>query len=178
MRVIVFLTSIFFLSCSIKKSKEIIQGSSQRNTFLYNLPPYISTGYRLEDSLIFGFNKSTDEYDTSWTVLIFKSSQGIVCKSTKLYPVGKNTSLTIEESLKNLKYEGRYSEIDENRWAQILGKLNIVNRAPKDSTYYTGCFHCPRYSAFYNSTIFYSGQFDKAFLAGIDGILIRELRIP
>jgi hypothetical protein len=85
--------------------------------------------------------------------------------------------LTIEEALRNQRYEGRYIEIEETKWSQLLGKLNIVNRVPKDSTYYTGCIHCPLYSAYFNSGIFYSGQKDKAFLAGMEAILKRELDI-
>lgn len=177
MRFIVFLTSIIVLSCSTTENKEIKQVSSQRNAYLDNLPPYFSAGFRQEDSLIFGYTKSTDEFDTSWVLLVSKTSQGIICKYTKLFPLG-NPYLTIEESIRNQRYEGRFMEIEESKWSQILGKLNIVNRTPKDSTYYTGCFHCPLYSAFYNSTIFYSGKLDKAFLAGIEGILIRELGIP
>ncbi|HOZ70460.1 MAG TPA: hypothetical protein PLB49_09490 [Chitinophagaceae bacterium] len=178
MRFIVFLTSIIVLSCSITENKEIKQVSSQRNAYLDNLPPYISAGFRQEDSLIFGYTKSTDEYDTSWTLLVSKSSRGIICKFTQLYPIGKSVFLTIEEALRNQRFEGRYMELEETKWSQILAQLNIVNRTPKDSTYYTGCFHCSRYSAFYNSTIFYSGELDKEFLAGIEGIIIRELGIP
>jgi hypothetical protein len=177
MKYIVFLTSLFVFSCSIIENKEIKQPLDQRNAYLDNLPPYISAGFRQEDSLIFGYTKSTDEFDTSRVLLVSKTSQGIICKFTKLFPLG-NPYLTIEESLRNQRYEGRYMEIEESKWSQILAQLNIVNRTPKDSTYYTGCFHCPLYSAFYNSTIFYSGKSDRSFLAGIEEILIRELGIP
>jgi hypothetical protein len=178
MKFIVFLTSLFAFSCSTIEEKEIKQPLDKRNAYLEDMPPYVSACFRQEDSLIFGYTKSTDEYDTSWTLLVSKSNRGVICKFTQLYPIGKSVFLTIEEALRNQRFEGRYMELEETKWSQILAQLNIVNRSPIDSTYYTGCFHCPLYSAFYNSTIFYSGESDRSFLAGIEGILRSELDIP
>lgn len=177
MKYLVLFTSFILVACANTKNKEIKLPADLRNIYLEDMPPYISACFRKEDSLIFGYTKSANEFDTSWTLLVSKSSRSIICKFTKLYPLGKSTSLTIEEALRNQRYEGRYIEIEETKWSQLLGKLNIVNRVPKDSTYYTGCIHCPLYSAYFNSGIFYSGQKDKAFLAGMEAILKRELDI-
>lgn len=177
MKYLVFLITFVWLACSNSKNKEIEQTADLRNTYLESMPPYVSACFRQEDSLIFGYTKSAYEFDTSLTLLVSKSSRGIICHFTKLFPIGKSTTLTIEEALRDQRFEGRYMELEDTKWLQILGKLNIVNRVPKDSAYYTGCFHCPLYSAYYNSGIFYSGKTDKAFLAGMEAILKRELDI-
>jgi len=146
------------------------------NAFLDRLPVFAPVTLTANDSLLFGFIKGAIESDTSWNLMMIKSDTTITARYTQILPsFVSGFDGYIDDSSKLLYYDGFTFEINKNEWSQIIHSSGIENYIAKDSLLYTGCLHCPRYTAYYNSKLIISSKLDADFLFRLDGFLQREI---
>lgn len=172
------LVLIVVTSCSDtgKRNKlEINEKEPASNRFLGSLPAY-SYLKNPDDTLLFGFSKGTVDYDTSWVLLIYKSKGRIECNYRQLPP---NTVTGFDDyldsSMRLIYYEGFNFELTTQKWDSIIGLSNLEEYKIKDSVFYGGCLHCPRYSAYYKQKTFVNSQLDNDYLIKLDSLLKTEL---
>ncbi len=167
---------LLFVSASCSNQSNIKEVNSALKEYVKTIPPYASFINTPEDTLLLGFNKGTTNEDTSWTLLVSKSKDIIQCRYNQLLPytvTGFNDYL--DESTKLIYYEGFSFEIDSKQWYNIIGLLSLDKYMVKDSVPYTGCLHCPRYTAYYKSKIIVNSKQDNEYLVNLDSILHKEL---
>lgn len=165
-------------SCSNQREEnfeEAIEGIALKQ-YLNTIPAYASFVYMPDDSLLFGFSKGTVDYDTSWTLLVSKSKEGIRCRYNQLLPyVVTGFDNYLDESSKLLYYEGFSFEIEQKRWDSIVSLSGLDKYVAKDSIPYGGCPHCPRYTAYYGSKMIVNSKLDNEYLSGLDSLLYVEV---
>jgi hypothetical protein len=179
MKYLIFCFFITAISCSNQGNKtdsvdKQVNGSLKK--YLNNTPSYASYVFIPTDTLLFGFNKSCVNEDTSWTLMVSKSNQVIQCRYNQVLPysaTGFNDYL--DTSKKLLYYEGFSFEIDELNWAGFVKLSGLTEYIPKDTIRYSGCPHCPSYTAYYNSQLIISGKQDNEYLCHLDSLLHKEI---
>jgi hypothetical protein len=177
-RVIYFLVFVF-ASCS-NQNKETYSKDNESNRalkqYFKTVPAYASFIYTAEDTLLFGFNKGSIDYDTSWTFLVSKSGNVIRGHYNQLLPytvTGFNDY--IDETTKLLYQEGFSFEINKNKWDSIINSSGLDTYNVKDTVRYSGCPHCPSYTAYYDSKIITNSKLDNDFLIRLDSLLHRQI---
>ncbi|HEX7904920.1 MAG TPA: hypothetical protein VF487_13670 [Chitinophagaceae bacterium] len=177
-RIIYFFVFVF-ASCS-NQGKETSSKNKENNLVLKQyfktVPPYASLIYTPEDTLVFGFNKGSIDYDTSWTLLVSRSGNIIRGYYNQLLPytvTGFNDYM--DESTKLLYHEGFSFEINKSTWDSTINLSGLVNYNVKDSVRYRGCPHCPNYTAYYDSKIIINSKLDNYFVVKLDSLLRKQV---
>ena len=176
---IIYFLVFVFASCSNQK-KETYSKSNESNSalkgYFKTVPAYASFIYTAEDTLLFGFNKGSTDYDTSWVLLVSKSGNILRGSYNQLLPytvTGFNDYL--DESTKLLYHEGFSFEISKNKWDSIINLSSLDTYNVKDSVRYGGCPHCPSYTAYYNSKVITNSKPDNDFLIKLDSLLRKQI---
>lgn len=168
-----------FSACSNHRKGDSVKTTERDfvlSQYLKELPPYADFVYTQEDSLLFGFTKGATDYDTSWTLLISKSDNVILCRYIQLLPytvTGFDSYL--DESTKLLYYDGFQFEIDKSRLDSLVSLSGLDKYVADDSIPYTGCPHCPRYTAYYKSKLIVNSKKDNRYLTQLDSIFQKEV---
>jgi hypothetical protein len=172
---IIYLFFLLCASCSNDKfrhSEIVKQGNEDLQNYLERVPAYASINIVKDSAILFWFSKGTIDYDTSWTLVVNEFDNRIQGRYTQLLP----STVTgfdnyIDESSKLLYYDGFSFEMDKQKWDSIIGLTRFDSYISKDSILYTGCLHCPRYTAFYKSKLIINSKGDKDYLSALDSIL-------
>lgn len=170
--ILIYFFLILLTPCSSKS--KIAESKIALNQFLNTVSPYGTIITTSEDTLVFGFSKSSVGDDTSWTLLISKSQGGLRCHFNQLLPY----TITgfdgyLDDSSRLLYYEGFSFDLDGSKWEKFVNLSSIDTYVIQDNIHYTGCLHCPRYSAYYNSKLIVSSKRDTEFLISLDSLLHR-----
>lgn len=172
---VIYLFFLLSASCSNDKDRDK-EAAEKRSAFSQNylerIPAYANTNIVKDSDLLFCFIKGAIDYDTSWTLLVNEFDNRIYGRYTQLLP----STVTgfddyIDESSKLLYYDGFSFEIDRQRWDSIINLTGINSYTAQDSVLYTGCLHCPRYTAFYKSKLIINSKGDTKYLSELDSLL-------
>ncbi len=167
---------IVFGIVSCKQSTHSLE-SDIKYRFLTSRSKYANT--HQADSLIFGFDKGTTDFDTSWTLLVSRSGNKVVGNLNYLLPrrvTGFNDFL--DESCDLLHYNGFSFSISRSKWDSLIILSGIEDYSPKDTVDYFGCAHCPSYELYFQSNIIVNSKGDRNFLKVLSQFFEKELINP
>ncbi|PZR28662.1 MAG: hypothetical protein DI535_05865 [Citrobacter freundii] len=173
----VFIMLVTLFSCTdnptIKGNKNEIVEVNGLQVFLKNIPEYTSIFNSASDTLMFGFSKAATEFDTSWSLIVTKKDSDIKGRYSEL--IRERPSLNLKDSISPTLYHGYIFDIDIKYWNNFVKKTGLVTYTSVDTSMYTGCFHCPRYLAYYNSKCIVSGKNDYSYLKNLDSLLRNDI---